>query len=104
VLNFGLVGFAGDPVQMLMDPQKRASLPDAAVEQLTAAVAGALHHVFLAAASLGVLAFLAAWLVPTGLRPGHDMKAQARSGALPLNPAKGGALGTPGSRHQRPIG
>ncbi len=69
VLNVGLVAVAGDPVQALMDPLKRAELPTETIVQLTGAVGGALHHVFWAAAALGVLAFAAAWLVPAE-RPG----------------------------------
>jgi Na+/melibiose symporter-like transporter len=80
VLNFGLAGSvssSGDPVQTLMDPAKRAALPPEAIEQLTAAVGGALHGVFWAATAFGALAFAAAWLMPAALRPGHAAEGRA---------------------------
>ena len=80
VFNFGLARSAsafGDPVQTLMDPGKRAALPREAIDGLTAAVAGALHGVFWTATALAVLAFVAAWLVPSELRPGHAAEGRA---------------------------
>ncbi len=56
VMNISLFSVVGDPVQTLMDPEKRVALPAGTIASLTASVgAGALHHVCSgAAAALGV--------------------------------------------------
>jgi EmrB/QacA subfamily drug resistance transporter len=72
VLNFGLqhhaVG-AADAVNALMDPARRASLAPAAVGPLTAAIAAALHEVYIIAAVLAGVTLLLISRLPKGLSP-----------------------------------
>ena len=71
VLNLGLANTqaAGDPVQALMDVDRRAQLSAEALTGLATSVGQALHHVFWAGAVIALAAFAAAWLVPGQLRP-----------------------------------
>jgi EmrB/QacA subfamily drug resistance transporter len=71
VLNLNLARLlpgSGDPIQSLIDPQRRAALDAGEVERLIAGVAGALHGVYAAAVALALLALAIAWLTPAGLR------------------------------------
>jgi EmrB/QacA subfamily drug resistance transporter len=80
VLNLRLArstGMFGDPVQVLMDPARRAELSADALARLVASVADALHSVFWAGAVIALAAFAAAWLVPGELRPGHAAEHRA---------------------------
>ena len=67
----------GDPVQVLMDPARRAQLPADALARLVSAVAAALHSVFWSGTVIATAAFAAAWLVPGALRPGHASERHA---------------------------
>jgi EmrB/QacA subfamily drug resistance transporter len=72
VLNAGLlrqVPRADSAVERLMDPALRDSLGAAAVARLSAAMAGALGHVYLISAVLGVLALVLALALPARLSP-----------------------------------
>jgi EmrB/QacA subfamily drug resistance transporter len=72
ILNLGLahrLPGAGDVVQRLMEPAQRAGLGGEAVARLAAAVAGALHQVYLVAGLLAALALGVALLFPAGINP-----------------------------------
>ncbi len=72
VLNLRLGdGFAGDPVQTLMDPISRAALPAAHLATLTLAVDDALHLVFWSGAIIAVIACALTFLTPAGIGPGR---------------------------------
>jgi len=80
VLNLRLGdGYAGDPVQTLMDPVARAGLTSPQLAALTEAVDGGLHLVFWAGAVLAVIAFALAFLTPRGIRPGRGDGPRAKA-------------------------
>ena len=80
VLNLRLGhALSGDPVQTLMDPAARATLPPPALSALSTAVQSALHAVFWATAALSLLAALVTLMTPGRLRPGSPLP--PRSGA-----------------------
>ena len=74
ILNIGLARLlpgAGDVVERLMEPQQRASLGAANVERLAAAVAAALHQVYLVAGLLSLAALALSLMFPAGINPHH---------------------------------
>jgi len=74
ILNLGLarrLPGSGDVVERLMEPAQRAGLGGAAIERLAAAVAAALHQVYLVAGVLALIALGAALLFPAGINAQH---------------------------------
>jgi EmrB/QacA subfamily drug resistance transporter len=72
VLNFGVFRhLAGGEqvVNRLMDPALRHGLPPSELARLSAAVAGALHHVYMIAGLFAVVAFLLTLWLPKGASP-----------------------------------
>jgi EmrB/QacA subfamily drug resistance transporter len=72
VLNLSLPA-RGDPVQMLMDPARRAGLAADDLGRLSGAVADGLHQVYGAALALAVLALALAWVTPGGVGLRHAL-------------------------------
>ena len=66
VLNLSLPRH-GDPVQMLMDPARRAGLAADELDRLSGAVGDGLHQVYGAALVLALLALALAWVTPGGV-------------------------------------
>jgi fucose permease len=72
LLNFGIARdapLAGDAVEKLLDPARRMSLGAHTIAQLGAAIAGALHNVYVIAAILAALTLVMALLLPTRITP-----------------------------------
>ena len=67
VLNLGLqhAGSGSAALQALLDPGRRAGLPNASLAPLVAALDGALHGVFIGAVAIALATILAALIVPT---------------------------------------
>ena len=79
ILNVGLAGHVSagsDVVNRLMDPALRRSLPESAVAPFIAAVAGALHNVYLIEGAVALIALSTALCLPAGLSP-HGKKSAA---------------------------
>jgi EmrB/QacA subfamily drug resistance transporter len=75
ILNFSLawrLPGAGDVVERLMEPSERAGLGEAAIARLSAAVAAALHQVYLVTGLLALAALALALLFPAGISPHHS--------------------------------
>ncbi|KAA9001868.1 MFS transporter [Affinibrenneria salicis] len=68
-LHWRLPGY-DDPVQSLMEPAMRASLPPQQINALIWQVAGSLHTVFIISACIAALTLFSAWLMPSGHQPG----------------------------------
>jgi EmrB/QacA subfamily drug resistance transporter len=74
-LNFGIARHApdaGDMLQKLLEPTQRAHLELATVEQLSAAIGGALHEVYLIAAALAVITLAMTLLLPAQSGPSQS--------------------------------
>lgn len=77
ILNFGVAHDApqaGDIMGGLFDPARRASLGPDTVARLTAAIANALHHVYIIAGTLAVLTLIATMLLPANLGPAQSSR------------------------------
>jgi MFS family permease len=80
ILNFGIarhVPAAGDALDTLLEPSRRASLGADTIARLSEAIAGALHQVYLIAGALAVLALAMAFLLPARLSPTQPAEAPA---------------------------
>jgi EmrB/QacA subfamily drug resistance transporter len=70
VVNLGLAdAVGGNAVDKIMDPALRSNFPPDAIEPLMAAVAAALHNVFLGTGVLVVIGFAMTFVLPWGLSP-----------------------------------
>ena len=72
ILNFGIarqVPEAGAALGKLLDPARRASLGADTIARLSAAIAGALHQVYIIAGAFAVLALVMTMLLPPRLSP-----------------------------------
>jgi EmrB/QacA subfamily drug resistance transporter len=77
ILNFGVarrVPAAGDVMGGLFNPAQRASLGADMVAQLSDAIAGALHHVYVIAGTLAVLTLIVTTLLPAKLGPARPSR------------------------------
>ncbi len=78
VLNVGISERAGKAalssgaLDILMDPGKRSTLEPARLHELSSALAGALHSVYLIGGALAVVTFFVVLAMPTQLRPEPD--------------------------------
>lgn len=72
VLNYGVfrqIAEGGAAINRLLDPVERQSLGSAEVARLAAAVAGALHNVYLIVGLLALVAFAVTFSLPRGVNP-----------------------------------
>jgi fucose permease len=72
LLNFGIARDApgaGDALERLLEPARRTSLSADTIAHLGAAIAAALHNVYLIAAILAALALVMALLLPARITP-----------------------------------
>jgi EmrB/QacA subfamily drug resistance transporter len=76
-LNFGIARHAadaGDTLQKLLEPAQRSHLDPATVAQLSEAISGALHDVYVIAGVLAVLTLAMTLLLPARLRAAHSTR------------------------------
>jgi EmrB/QacA subfamily drug resistance transporter len=72
MLNFSLSRYApgaGETLNQLLEPARRASLAPESVDQLSRAIAGSLHEVYVIAAVLAVVTLALTFLLPAGASP-----------------------------------
>ncbi|MGH7037556.1 MAG: MDR family MFS transporter [Stellaceae bacterium] len=86
IINFGVyrrLPGAGDAVNRLMEPGLRHGLGAGEIARLTAAVAGALHEVYLVVALIAALVLAIALFYPAGLSPTRPAAQPVRSHRRP---------------------
>jgi hypothetical protein len=70
IVNLGLADtIGGNAVDKIMDPALRSHLPADAIEPLMAAIAAALHNVFIGTSMLVLIGFAVTFALPWGLSP-----------------------------------